>query len=82
MFKFIRYYKRLISFTFIMFGLAILLQKGELPLSQKGHIETECLGINIPEKVHYGASRKYCICFKKQLNIQTKTQAEQKCLNQ
>lgn len=38
---------------FIGLGLGILLSKAELPLSQKGHIDSESFGINIPENLNY-----------------------------
>ncbi|WP_289812388.1 hypothetical protein [Acinetobacter bereziniae] len=37
----------------IVFGAVGLMLKGEFPLSQMGHIESECLGVNIPENKIY-----------------------------
>lgn len=59
----------------------ILLCKSELPLSQKGHIVTECFGINIPENLKYTQSRQYCRCFKSRLNYSNKSEIEKMCLD-
>jgi hypothetical protein len=75
-----RTYKRLILFVMlIVFGAVGLMLKGEFPLSQMGHIESECLGINIPEKIKYTQSRAYCQCFKHQLNFRNAKDSEHNC---
>lgn len=66
---------------FIFIGLFILLAKGELPLSQTGGIEKECIGVDTPESVKYTKSRQYCTCFNNQLNYQDSTSAKSFCLN-
>lgn len=66
---------------FIALGLGILLSKAELPLSQKGHIETECFGINIPENLKYTQSRQYCTCFKSRLNYSKRSEIQKTCLD-
>jgi hypothetical protein len=44
-----------------------------------GHIESECLGVNIPEKIKYTQSRAYCQCFKHQLNFRNAKDSEHNC---
>jgi hypothetical protein len=75
-------HEALIIFTIlIIFGLGILLSKSELPLSQKGHIETECFGIIIPENLKYTQSRLYCRCFKSRLNYSNRNDIQKMCLD-
>ena len=82
MVKQIIHYKGLIFFAMLIaFGLGILLNKAGLPLSQKGHIETECFGIHIPENLKYTQSRQYCRCFKSRLNYSDKSKIEKMCLD-
>ncbi len=75
-----RTYKILIIFVMlIVFSAVGLMLKGEFPLSKMGHIESECLGVNIPEKIKYTQSRAYCQCFKHQLNFRNAKDSEHNC---
>lgn len=76
-----RTYKILIIFMIlIVLGGVVLMLKGEFPLSHTGHIESECFGVNVPEKIKYTQSRAYCLCFKQHLNFSNVNASEHNCV--
>ncbi|OTG81786.1 hypothetical protein B9T27_10150 [Acinetobacter sp. ANC 4648] len=71
----------IVFISFVLTCLIFLLIKGELPLSQTGNIEKECLGVNIPEKIKYTQTKTYCNCLKNELNYKNERHAISTCID-